>query len=145
MGTNIGLNLAITYPSRVNKLGLNAADCGGKEAILASNEVIQTLIITSGAPEEQGMRFLCLMFPDKWLNEHSIDWYCNYFTKSIGSSKTKNIERQAKAMLDWEGVCNKLLQIEQPTLLILGTEDVITPPANSWMIAQKIPSMASTD
>lgn len=57
MGTNIGLNLAINYPSRVNKLGLNAADCGGKEAILASNEVIQTLIITSGAPEEQGTRF----------------------------------------------------------------------------------------
>ena len=42
-------------------------------------------------------------------------------------------------MLDWEGVCTKLLQIGQRTLLILGTEDVITPPVNSWMIAQKIP------
>ena len=117
----------------------DAADCGGKEAILASNEVIHALINTSGTPEEQGMRFLRLMFPDKWLNENSSAWYCNYFTKSIESSKTENIERQAKAMLDWEGVCTKLLQIGQRTLLILGTEDVITPPANSWMIAQKIP------
>jgi pimeloyl-ACP methyl ester carboxylesterase len=135
-GTNIALNLAINYPNRVNKLVLDAADCGGKEAILASNEVIQALINTSGTPEEQGMRFLCLMFPDKWLNENSSAWYCNYFTKSIESSKTENIERQAKAMLDWEGVCTKLLQIGQRTLIILGTEDVITPPANSWMIAQ---------
>jgi pimeloyl-ACP methyl ester carboxylesterase len=139
MGTNIALNLAINYPNRVNKLVLDAADCGGKEAILASNEVIHALINTSGTPEEQGMRFLRLMFPDKWLNENSSAWYCNYFTKSIESSKTENIERQAKAMLDWEGVCTKLLQIGQRTLLILGTEDVITPPANSWMIAQKIP------
>ena len=59
------------------------------------------------------MRFLRLMFPDKWLNENSSAWYCNYFTKSIESSKTENIERQAKAMLDWEGVCTKLLQIGQ--------------------------------
>ena len=60
--TNIALNLAINYPNRVGKLVLDAADCGGKEAILASNEVIQALINTSGTTEEQGMRFLRLMF-----------------------------------------------------------------------------------
>jgi pimeloyl-ACP methyl ester carboxylesterase len=141
MGTNIALNLAINYPNRVNKLVLDGADCGGKEVILPNSEVIQTLIDTSATAEEQGTKFLRLVFPDKWFKEYSSDWHNNNcFTKSIESSKTENVERQTKAMLGWEGVCNKLSQIrQQPTLLITGTEDVITPPANSWMIAQRIP------
>jgi pimeloyl-ACP methyl ester carboxylesterase len=42
-------------------------------------------------------------------------------------------------MLSWEGVYNKLSTIGHPTLLLTGVEDVITPPGNSFMIAEKIP------
>jgi pimeloyl-ACP methyl ester carboxylesterase len=42
-------------------------------------------------------------------------------------------------MFSRNGVCNKLSEIMQPALLLTGTDDVITPPINSLMIAQRIP------
>jgi pimeloyl-ACP methyl ester carboxylesterase len=37
------------------------------------------------------------------------------------------------------GTCNTLSKITQPTLAIVGTDDMWTPAANSLMIAEKIP------
>ena len=36
--------------------------------------------------------------------------------------------------------CNALSNITQPTLVIVGTDDIWTPAANSLMIAEKIPA-----
>jgi pimeloyl-ACP methyl ester carboxylesterase len=45
----------------------------------------------------------------------------------------------AKGIASWKGSCNRLANITKPTLLIVGTEDAVTPPANSIILAQKIP------
>jgi len=42
-------------------------------------------------------------------------------------------------MDDWDGVCDRLPTITQPTLLMTGTDDILTPPQNSLNMAQKIP------
>jgi hypothetical protein len=39
-----------------------------------------------------------------------------------------------------KGTCNTLSNITHPTLVIVGTEDMLTPPSNSLMIAEKIPA-----
>jgi pimeloyl-ACP methyl ester carboxylesterase len=38
----------------------------------------------------------------------------------------------------WSGVCSQLPNISKPTLVIIGTEDVSVPAANSLIIAAKI-------
>ena len=40
---------------------------------------------------------------------------------------------------NWTGVCDELTKISNPTLVITGTDDVIVPTANSFIIAGKIP------
>ena len=138
-GTNIALNLTINYPNKVDRLVLYAADCGGKEAIFPSDEVIRTLTDTSSTPAEQGKRCLPLLFPDKWLKSHSLDWVSDLFAEAVKSSRTENIEKQTNAMFNWNGVCDKLSEVVQPTLLLTGTDDIVTPPSNSLLIAQRIP------
>ena len=137
MGTNIAQELALDYPDKVGKLMLYAADCGGKEAIQPGAEVLETLTNMSGTPEERGERFFKLLFPLTWLKEHP-DW-STYFPAPTETSSPENIERQDKAMEDWNGCFSRLPHITQNTLLITGTDDVLTPPQNSLIIAEQIP------
>ncbi|MGH9977916.1 MAG: alpha/beta fold hydrolase [Nitrososphaeraceae archaeon] len=51
------------------------------------------------------------------------------------------MQRQLVAAVDWVSTssCDKLSNITQPMLIILGTEDAFTPAANSYIMAEKIP------
>jgi pimeloyl-ACP methyl ester carboxylesterase len=40
---------------------------------------------------------------------------------------------------NWSGVCDKLTTVSSPTLIMSGTDDIPIPPANSLIIASKIP------
>lgn len=137
MGTNIAQELALRHPDKVNKLILYAADCGGEEAIQPSQEVLEVLADTSGTPEERGERLFKLLFPLKWLEEHPDPG--TYFPLPTEISSPENIERQYKAMDNWTGSFSRLPQITQDTLLITGTDDVLTPRENSFIIAERIP------
>jgi pimeloyl-ACP methyl ester carboxylesterase len=57
----------------------------------------------------------------------------------MGKVSTENIQRQAEAAGNWNGSCDRLSGITKPTLVITGTEDITSPPANSLMIAERIP------
>jgi len=137
MGTNIALEFALRYPEKVNKLILYAADCGGKEAIQPSAEVVQAMTDTSGTEEERGMRMLKTLFPEQWLKVNPDPG--KYFPPVTESSSPENIRRQWDAMMKWAGAYSRLKQIRQRTLLITGADDVSTPPANSLMLAGEIP------
>ena len=69
MGSFVAQELAIRYPERVNKIILYAGDCGGKEAVMPSPQVLKDLTNTSGSPEERGMRLFNLLFPKDWLSK----------------------------------------------------------------------------
>jgi pimeloyl-ACP methyl ester carboxylesterase len=139
MGTYIAQELALRRPDKVNKLILYAADCGGREAIQASPEVLEVLADTSGTPQERGERLFRLLFPLKWLEEHPDPR--TYFPIPTETSSPENMERQYKAMDNWTGSHSRLPQITQDTLLITGTDDVLTPPQNSFIIAKRIPGV----
>jgi len=137
MGTNIALEFTLRYPEKVNELILYAADCGGKEAIQPSAEVVQAMTDTSGTEEERGMRMLKTLFPEKWLKVNPDPG--KYFPPVTESSSPENIRRQWDAMMKWAGAYSRLKQIRQRTLLITGADDVSTPPANSLMLAGEVP------
>lgn len=137
MGADIAQEMAIEYPEKVDGLILYAADSGGKEAISPSPEVIAVLTNTSGTDQERGTRLVSLLFPGSWFRTHP-DFY-SYFPRITESSQPDDIGRQAMALEHWNGSFSRLPQIKARTLLVTGTEDVITPPENSFIIGGEIP------
>lgn len=140
MGTFIAMELALKYPDRVDSLVLYAGACGwkGKDVIEASSDVSSALMDLSGSGEDRSKRLINILFPQKWLEDHP-DFLQNLPHPKIPPS-IENIKRQGRAIDMWAGVCDRLAGISQPALFITGTEDVVIPPANSLLMASRIPS-----
>ncbi len=136
MGGFIAQELALTHPDRVGKLIIYASICGGNESILAS-QVINLLSNASGTAMERVERFLPLFFPEKWRNENPN--YLERIPKTIETIPNKTLDQHTEAIFNWTGTCSKLKNITQPTLVIVGTDDVVTLPANSLLITERIP------
>jgi len=137
MGAVISQQLAATHPERVNNLILYASTCGGAESTPASPEVMAAFNTTSLTPEEFGQKAISLLFPKAWL-EINPD-YSNYFPIPTESVSLKVLGLQTKAFEEWSGNCQILGNITAPTLVIVGTDDLFTPSANSVNIVQDIP------
>lgn len=138
MGAHIALEFTLKYPEMVNKLILYAGKCGGKESVKPVPENMQKLTDTSGTPDERGKRLLGILLPEKWLKDNPDP--DKYLPKSTETPSMAIIDRQTKALTTWEGCYSRLPDITQPVLLITGTEDVVTPPENSLILANRIPS-----
>ena len=136
MGSFVAQELAIRYPGKVNKIILYAGDCGGKEAVMPSSQVLKDLSNTSGSPEEKGMRLFNLLFPKNWLSKQPP--FYKWFPLPKETSLPENIKRQAQAIATWPGSFDRIGSIKSPTLVVTGKEDVITPPENAFILAQKI-------
>ncbi|MBU0548626.1 MAG: alpha/beta hydrolase [Candidatus Omnitrophica bacterium] len=137
MGTNIALEFTLRYPNMVNKLILYAGDCGGKESMQPDEQIKKQLIDTSDTPKERDMRMIELIFPVKWLQDNPDLRKC--IPKVTERSHPEIIDRQTNAMTTWEGCYSRLNNLTLPVLLITGSEDVLTPPKNSLILANRIP------
>lgn len=141
MGSFIAQELAILHADRVNKLILYGSSCSGKQSIPPSPKVITfftkniTKITSNGNARFQASA--SLLFPKTWIKENPN--YLQYLPKSKEFASTQSILGQIRAMFTWSDSCNQLSRITQPTLVIDGTNDVITPTANSLILAKKIP------
>jgi pimeloyl-ACP methyl ester carboxylesterase len=139
MGSFIAQELALMNPDRVNKLVLYASSCGGKEATPPSPEVMQAFTESTNSssliPVE---KMVSLLFPPDWLKANPD--YQNYMPIPKESVSPQVLQAQFEAIVKWDGTCTDLQNITQPTLVIVGTEDIFTPAANSLMLVDKIPS-----
>ncbi len=140
MGTNVGQELALGYPGKVDRLVLYAADCGGAQYVQPSQEVTRKLSDTSGDLVGQAQRLLPLLFTPTWWSDLN---NVAYVMKALGSSTepmpAESVTKQDRAMIEWKGTYDRLPSIKSPTLLVTGDEDVITPPQNSRIIIGRIP------
>jgi pimeloyl-ACP methyl ester carboxylesterase len=144
MGSFIAQELVLNYPDRVNNLILYASSCGGNETVPPGPQVLQaleTMTITSSSPptQEDVERITSTLFQSEWFKANPN--YQNYIPLPKESVSPQIIQRQNEAIVNWitQDTCNALSKITQPTLVIVGTEDIWTPAANSLMIAEKIP------
>ena len=143
MGSFIAQELALNYPDRVNNLILYASSCGGNENVLTEPEVLQALEVmtnTSSSPTQEDIdRITSTYFPPAWFKANPN--YQNYVPFPKESVSPETVQKQYEAMVSWitQGTCNALSKITQPTLVIVGSDDIWTPAANSLMIAEKIP------
>jgi pimeloyl-ACP methyl ester carboxylesterase len=135
LGGFIAQEFVLTYPDRVDKLILLVSSCGGKESIppQLSPEAFRSMV--SGNASKA--LFLSTLFPKEWINEN-IDYIEKNFVFPMGKIRTQNLLLQSQAAGNWEA-CDRLSNITNPTLVVTGTEDITAPPANSVMMAEKIP------
>jgi pimeloyl-ACP methyl ester carboxylesterase len=135
LGGFIAQEFALTYPAKVDRLILVVSGCGGKESIppQISPEAFRSMVSGNASKE----LFLSTLFPKEWINEN-IDYIEKNFVFPMGKIPAQNLLLQSQAAGNWEA-CDRLLNITNPTLIVAGTKDITAPPANSVMMAERIP------
>ncbi|MGA9154970.1 MAG: alpha/beta hydrolase [Candidatus Nitrosopolaris sp.] len=156
MGGMIAQQLAVTHPEKVNRLILVSTTCGGKDSIPPSpqlvklareleNKLLNNIPLT---PQEIKLTVSTSLGP-AWIRLHpnSLDT----IPKKVLPAKdlfpgfpVNTVVQQQKVVGNWRatnwiGICDELSKISNPTLIITGTDDVAIQPANSLIIAGKIP------
>lgn len=137
MGGMVAQELALLHPDKVMKLIIYASTCGGKETRPPSPEAMKVFANQSGTSLERLQKFLPILFPEQWRTK-----YPNYYQNLPTTTETvsnKTLDLQTEAIINWAGTCNRLNNITQPTLVIVGTDDILTVPANSLLITENIP------
>lgn len=136
MGGLIAQELALLHPQKVNKLVVFASSCGGKYAVppQVSPKVMSGMLNGNATQGE----FLSTLFPEKWIQDN-MDYIKSNIVSPAGKVSREILHEQADANLKWRGTCDRLSNLKIPTLVLTGTNDVTSPPANSLAIAQRIP------
>jgi pimeloyl-ACP methyl ester carboxylesterase len=137
MGGSVAIDLAVRHPDVVDRTIPYAGNAGGSQAVMPAPEVIAVLTDTSGTPQQHGERLLELLFPDEYRAAHPD--YMRVFPIPTEEAAAEGIELQNAAIAGWAGVWSGLGGITSPMLFVTGTEDVLTPPANSVMLAERVP------
>jgi pimeloyl-ACP methyl ester carboxylesterase len=137
LGGRIAQELTLNYPDRVGKLILYAIGCGGKESVPQSQEVRNEFVNGTGTAEDRIARLVPLFFPQEWRNENPN--YLENIPKTIETVLNQTLNRQIEAAANAPATCDRLKNITQPTLVIVGTDDAATPAANSLSMAELIP------
>jgi len=137
MGAYIATEMALSYPDKVNSLVLYGSGPGGDKAIPSSAELMQTLGGVSGTPEEQARQILSFFFPSPWLLDNPN--FRNQFPLLKSTVSIETTQKQAQAIVGWDGIYSSPSLITQPTLVLIGTEDIITTPKAAFSLVEKIP------
>jgi len=143
MGSFIAQELALKNPNRVNSLILYASSCGGVEAVPPNPQVLRAVdaFTNTSTPTREGIdKITSTLFPPEWFKANPN--YQNYIPLSKEPIPPEIVQRQENAIISWftKGTCEDLSNVTQTTLVIVGTDDIWTPAANSLMIAEKVPA-----
>ena len=137
MGGFIAQELALSHPDKVGKLILYASICGTNESVPASPDVMKLLSDQSGSSLERIQKLIPILFPSEWRSQNPK--YLQNLPPIPESIQNETLNLQMQAIVNWPGTCKQLNNITQPTLVIVGTDDNLTVPANSLLMTGKIP------
>jgi pimeloyl-ACP methyl ester carboxylesterase len=139
MGGMIAQELAIHYPQRVASLILGCTTPGGKHAVAAPPESLKALEGRAGqTPEEAAREGWKLSFSEEFIREHRAELEANLPRVLAHVTPRFAYERHFQATMTLR-VYKQLKEIQAPTLVATGREDVLIPAANSEILAREIP------
>jgi 3-oxoadipate enol-lactonase len=139
MGGMIAQELTCTNPDRVRRLVLIATNCGGKEQVLATREVYVALNMPrKGVSEKDLIRAsLFLLFPKEYIEKNPERVEKTVETTLIAPTAPECFMAQLAGISNWS-IYNRLSEINKPTLIIVGGQDVLIPPENARVLAGAI-------
>lgn len=146
MGSRIALQLAIDHPDVVEQLILCSPNPGGKNSVHRTTDAYQILT----APTLSQKDALHLLFP---LTPHGEEASIAYITRIAENIidgvipndlniSSQTVERQVHALKLWEEdnkIYDYLPNIQIPTLVAGGLDDVLDSPENVRIVASRIP------
>lgn len=142
LGGCIAQEMVLNYPNRITKLILTSSWSGDSHGIVTpipeKNPFPKLYEFILQGEYEKGARVLTnSLFPDNYLenNPELIDKIIKNYMEHIPS--LKGFEGQA-AYIETFDTYDKLPEINIPTLILHGTEDVILPVENAKILAERI-------
>lgn len=140
MGGMIAQELALRHPKRVKRLVLGCTTCGGPLAHFAPVPVIERLL---GQPhltrEEALQQQWSVMFSPDFRQRRGAFLDCMTARALAHPTPSHTTVRHMMAIQRFN-TYGRLGQILAPTLVLTGSEDILLPPANSYLLAARIPN-----
>jgi 3-oxoadipate enol-lactonase len=140
LGGMVAQELALRYPQRVGALVLGATTAGGPEAVLAEPQPL-TFFVRVGAMAQEEAEWAAVPY------NYSVRTR-RHHGERIAQDIAERIEHRAETLAYMHQVAaaathntsGRLGQIEAPTLIVHGEEDLIMPPQNANHLAGAIPN-----
>ena len=136
MGGMIAQEFALQYPDRVRSLILGCTAAGGPTAVQAKPEVGQVLMMRGMMSPEEAAEAAIPYIYDPGTPRARIDE--DLAVRRPWLAKPEAYMAQLQGILAWEAY-SRLPQIKAPTLVIHGETDLLVPPGNGKLIAERIP------
>lgn len=141
MGGMIAQHVALDHAERVAKLLLGCTFSGGKEAITASDDILEYL---SPPPEMSPLEAAMWGLPAGYTPEF-IERERSFLERRMNMliaepTPRACVDAQARAIRKTHRTFARLLEINAETLVLTGDRDVLVPPQNSDILAERIPN-----
>ena len=139
MGGMIAQEIALRYPEKVNGLVLACTHCGGDHAVGPSDDVGGLLAeyVLTGSREAARNAAICI-FAERTFKE-APEVVQRHQEISARFPATSDVLTRQWEAIQGHDVWEELSQIRNPTLVLTGNEDVLVPPENSKILAERIP------
>jgi len=135
MGGFIAQELALGHPQRVRALVLGATACGGPHMVRAKQEVQDTLLNRAEMSPEQSIRVMIPYIYDAGTPDERIE--ADLVRRLVDYPDPKIYLAQLEGIGQWQS-CDRLDNLQVPTLILHGENDELVPPANASLLAQHI-------
>ena len=146
LGSLVAQEVAYMHQDKINRLILYGSICGGKDAVPPSpvlqnfTNALQDPVRTNSTADAETYGVLDdVLFPIDWMQENP--GYMTMIPRQGVSINAADATKLLGAFMNWTQTesCNKLSTIKVPTLVIVGTEDLVTVPQNSLNLVNGIP------
>jgi len=146
MGGMIAQELALRHPARVCALVLACTHCGGSERVPPAPKVIQRFTNNKGlSPEEIVDKNLSLLVTPEFLQSGS-ESLKRYRQRQLKAPFQPDyaLQRQLEAVRGFD-TYSRLANIKAPTLILTADHDLLVPPENGRILANRIPGAELED
>ena len=139
MGGMIAQEFVLNFPDRVKKLVLCSTTPGGPNAVPTPPETVAVMMDRENLTDEQkARRTVPLLYPESFMknNPDVVERTINHIL--IAPITEDAFMRQVGAIMQYD-TYDRLPEINRPTLVMAGKEDVLLPYKNSEILTERIP------
>jgi 3-oxoadipate enol-lactonase len=141
MGGTIALELALRQPRLVRSLTLACTWADADARFLHTLD--SWIALAYRVPVEERLRHVVypwLFTPAFFATRQNVETVFQRATAYPHQTKAEAIERQGKGVAAWNGTrVKRLSSIRVPVLVLVGADDILTPPAFSRALARRLP------
>ncbi|MBK9313357.1 MAG: alpha/beta fold hydrolase [Acidobacteria bacterium] len=139
MGGMIAQELALRHPGKVRKLALGCTHSGIKHCVPSPKWVTEIFKTLAGKQREEAVRESVPFNFSPWTQKHKPELIEAEIRRMIPNGQSLHgYTNQVKAIYGFD-TFDRLPAIDVPTLIMTGKDDVLIPPDNSRMLAERIP------